>query len=81
LYTTGPETLVLGSQTFSGGAVTFTSLSGLVTLGPTQAQTMLLVFDLNMSGLGNKNFSNSLATGGSRPMARRLGRGRFDGRT
>ena len=66
LYTAGTDTLLMGGQSFdASGSVTFQNVNGITApLASGAPQTFLLVFDLNMSGLASKNFSNSLAVGG-----------------
>jgi hypothetical protein len=59
----GTDVLVQGSRTFDGsGSVTFTNLSGLVTLVSGAPETLILVFDLKVAGITNKHFQETLTT-------------------
>ncbi len=66
LYSAGTDTLLMGGQSFNAsGSVTFQNVNGVTApLVSGAPQTFLIIFDLNMTGLTTKNFSNSLAVGG-----------------
>jgi hypothetical protein len=62
LYQAG-DVLVQGGRTFdASGSVTFTNLSGLVTLSSGAPETLMLVFDLKASGIVNKQFQSEMNT-------------------